>query len=211
MDIFLNFVTSFFASAGLVVALFALVGSLILKRGVTKTIISTFMSALGFFILSIGAGAMGSALTHFQKEFSVILGYGNDTGNQGNAIVADSNTFAVGIMFFSSRISAVASIMLLLAIVFNLLLAKFSNFKNIYLSTHILMYFSIGFTSVFQLCGCDLGLDKMGLVVALLGAMLLATYSTMAPSISTKISFEVMGEKNINLCHHDLFSFQIAS
>jgi PTS system ascorbate-specific IIC component len=209
MDILHNFIESFFGSAGLVVGLFALFGSILLRRTVLQTVISTFTTILGFFILSLGGGAMGTAMTDFKNMFSVIVGQSAASGT-----IADSNVFAISMMNNATNISTVASIMLLLAILFNLLLAGTTRFKNIYLSTHIVMYFCVGFTAMYMLCTpngyTDLALDKQGLIIAVIGAALIAVYTTLSPSLSTKATYDLMHDKNINLCHHGLFIFALA-
>jgi PTS system ascorbate-specific IIC component len=208
MQVLINFIQSFFGSAGLIVGLFALFGSILLHRTVLQTIVSTFTTILGFFILSLGGAAMGTAMTDFKNMFGTIVGSGS------SGTVASSDSFAIAMMNNASGIATVTSIMLLLSILFNLLLAGTTRFKNIYLSTHIVMYFCVGFTAMYMLCAPngyqDIALDKQGLIIAILGAGFIGVYTTLAPSISTKITYELMKDKSLNLCHHGLFSFAIA-
>jgi PTS system ascorbate-specific IIC component len=210
MDIFLNFIKSFFGSAGLVVGVFALVGSILLRRTALQTIESTFVTVLGFLILSIGGGAISASLEHFKTMFNILIT--GSASNSNSSVIAASDAFSVGIMNSSQQIASISALMLLLAIVFNLLLARFSRFKNIYLSTHIVMYFCVGFTVMFMLCGpigC-MALDKLGLFAAVLGAGIIAIYTTLAPSLTTNTVEGLMHERNMNLCHHGLFSFALA-
>jgi PTS system ascorbate-specific IIC component len=206
-NVVLNFIQSFFGSAGLIVGLFALVGSILLRRSALKTVISTFTTILGFFILSLGGGAIGTAMIDFGNMFKVIVGTGGGT-------VGGSDAFAIALMNNATNIAAVTSIMLLLAILFNLLLAGTTRFKNIFLSTHIVMYFCVGFTVMFMLCAPngyhDLALGKQGLLIALIGAGLISIYTTLAPSLTTKVTYELTKDKNMNLCHHGLFCFYMA-
>jgi PTS system ascorbate-specific IIC component len=208
--IIINFIQSFFGSAGLVVGVFALVGSILLRRTVLQTIESTFVTILGFLILSIGGGAISSSLVHFKGMFNILIGV--DVTSTSSSIAA-SDAFSIGLMNASQQIAQTASIMLLLAIVFNLLLAGFSRFKNIYLSTHIVMYFCVGITTMFLLCGPQgcLALDKLGILAAVLGAGMIAIYTTLAPSLTTSTVRGLMHEKNMNLCHHGLFAFALAN
>ncbi|GHU27786.1 hypothetical protein FACS1894152_4860 [Bacilli bacterium] len=208
MDIVLNFIQSFFGSAGLIVGVFALVGSILLRRSVLKTIISTFTTVLGFFILSLGGGAIGTAMQDFGGMFRIIVGGGS------GGTVAGSDAFAIALMNNATNVAAVTSIMLLLSILFNLLLAGTTRFKNIFLSTHIVMYFCVGFTVMFMLCTNNgqnnLELGKQGLLIALLGAGIISIYTTLAPSLTTKVTYELTKDKNMNLCHHGLFCFYLA-
>jgi PTS system ascorbate-specific IIC component len=208
MNILLNFIQSFFGSAGLVVGLFALFGSILLRRTVLQTVISTFTTILGFFILSLGGGAIGTAMTDFKNMFGVIVGSGS------GGTVAGSDAFAIAMMNNTANIAAVTSIMLLLSILFNLLLAGTTRFKNIYLSTHIVMYFCVGFTAMYMLCApngaSDIALEKQGLIIALLGAGLISIYTTLSPSLTTKATYDLMKDKSLNLCHHGLFCFSMA-
>lgn len=208
MNILLNFIQSFFGSAGLVVGLFALFGSILLRRTFMQTIVSTFTTILGFFILSLGGGAIGTAMTDFKNMFGIIVGSGS------GGTVAGSDAFAIAMMNNTANIAAVTSIMLLLAILFNLLLAGTTRFKNIYLSTHIVMYFCVGFTAMYMLCApngvSDIALDKQGLIIAVIGAALIAVYTTLAPSLTTKVTYDLMKDKSLNLCHHGLFCFSLA-
>jgi PTS system ascorbate-specific IIC component len=206
-DVILNFIQSFFGSAGLIVGVFALVGSILLRRNVLKTVISTFTTILGFFILSLGGGAIGTAMQDFGNMFKIIVGAGGGT-------VGGSDAFSIALMNNATNVAAVTSIMLLLAILFNLLLAGTTRFKNIFLSTHIVMYFCVGFTVMFMMC-CpngyqDLDLGKQGLLIALIGASLISIYTTLSPSLTSKVTYELTKDKNMNLCHHGLFCFAMA-
>jgi PTS system ascorbate-specific IIC component len=208
MNILLNFIQSFFGSAGLVVGLFALFGSILLRRTILQTVVSTFTTVLGFFILSLGGGAIGTAMTDFKNMFGIIVGAGS------SGTVAASDAFAIAMMNNAANIAAVTSIMLLLSILFNLLLAGTTRFKNIYLSTHIVMYFCVGFTAMYMLCTpngvSDIALGKQGLIIAVIGAALIAIYTTLAPSLTSKVTYDLMKDKSLNLCHHGLFCFSLA-
>jgi PTS system ascorbate-specific IIC component len=175
-----------------------------LRKSFIKVIESTFLTVLGFFALSIGGGAIGSSLQNFSAMFSILIG--------AKGTIAASDAFSIGILSASSQIATIAAIMLLLAILFNLLLAGMTRFKNIYLSTHIVMYFCVGISTMFMLCSPvnSLKIENYGLLISLIGAMMIAIYTTLAPSITTKPTQALLHEKNMNLCHHGLFSFAIA-
>jgi PTS system ascorbate-specific IIC component len=203
----LYFVKDFFSSAGLIVGIFALVGSILLRRTPLKTAVSTVTTVLGFFILSAGGAAIGASLTHFTGVFSGLVNAQGST-----AVIAASDTWAISVLNAQSNVASTASIMLLLVIFFNLLLAKTSSFKNIYLSTHIEMYLCIAFATLFQITGVKIGIDHYQAYIAILcGAGLIAIYATLAPSLTTHSAYLLMNERNINLCHHGLFAFGLSN
>jgi PTS system ascorbate-specific IIC component len=203
----LYFVKDFFSSAGLIVGIFALVGSILLRRTPLKTAVSTVTTVLGFFILSAGGAAIGASLTHFTGVFEKLV-----TDTHGSAVIAASDTWAISVLNAQSDVASTAAIMLLLVILFNLILAKTSSFKNIYLSTHIEMYLCITFATLFHITGVTIGIDHYQAYIAILcGAGLIALYATMAPSLTTKCSYMLMNDRNINLCHHGLFAFGLSN
>lgn len=170
-------ISNIFTQAGIVIALIALLGLVLQRKGVGETIIGTFKTLLGFMVLSAGAGILVSTLLYFGELFQVAF----HTRGIVPSIEA-VNGYATGDLGLGGQI-AVAFLGIFIV---NILLARFTRFKYIFLTGQALLWMST-MTVVF---GHSAGLRGVWLILAasLVGGFFCVAMPAMAQPIVRKIT-----------------------
>ncbi|QDY87049.1 hypothetical protein FRW55_02680 [Mycoplasma anserisalpingitidis] len=128
MDFLLSFIKSFASTPAFLVGIFTLIGCLVLRKKASETIVSVFKVIVGFLILSGGAAVLQGSLKAFQPVFQETY--------KLSGIIPNNDAFA-GIFTDVSAISTVGSLIMIVGMIMNLILAVFSRFKYVYLSGHV--------------------------------------------------------------------------
>lgn len=160
LDLIIN---DILGTPAVLVGLFVAIGSLLLKASLADTISATFNTIIGFLMLSLGAGIAADTLDYFSAMFVEAFGI--------QAAVMSTDAF--GAILLEEYPSA--TLIFVLAMVFNLLIARFSRFKYIYLASHIIMYMSGMMAMIFQ--GFPFWISTFG------SAILIAIYMAVSPAI----------------------------
>lgn len=138
----LEFVTSFLSTPAFIIGLVALVGLIAMRRAASDVVKGTLKTILGFMILQAGAGIIVGALIPFSQMFEDAFGL--------EGVIAEDNAIAAAVQ---SVLSLETSLILVFGFLLNLLLARVSPLKYIFLTGH--MMFSMAATIAIVL-------DQMG-------------------------------------------------
>ncbi|MEJ8765696.1 PTS ascorbate transporter subunit IIC [Oceanobacillus sp. HCA-5259] len=168
----------------ILVALIALTGLLAQKKNMSDTVKGTTKTFVGFLVISAGAGILESALVPFGAMFEQAF---NVTGVVPNneAIVAlalsEYGTNTALIMFFG--------------MVVNILIARFTRFKYIFLTGHHTLYLAAMLAVIMVVAG----FDTIGLIAA--GSVALGIVMTLSPAILQPFMRQLTGNDNVALGH----------
>ncbi len=203
----LGFFKSLFEQPAILVGLFALVGCLVQRKKMSETIVSVTKVIVGFLILAIGASSLTESLHGLTRILSNTLGL-----ESGNALLIPSNEAMMAwFTRHSSNIMMTATLILLLGMMLNILLAKFSRLKFIFLTGHVAFYLSITIAA---------GLDAIGIhplenventIIAILGgSMLLGLYMAISPSLTVKYIKKIAPNEDVAIGHTGSLGFCVA-
>ena len=168
----------------ILVALIALIGLVAQKKNMSDTVKGTTKTFVGFLVISAGAGILESALVPFGAMFEQAF---NVTGVVPNneAIVAlalsEYGTNTALIMFFG--------------MVVNILIARFTRFKYIFLTGHHTLYLAAMLAVIMAVAG----FDTIGLIAA--GSVALGIVMTLSPAILQPFMRQLTGNDNVALGH----------
>ncbi|WFQ92759.1 PTS ascorbate-specific subunit IIBC [Mycoplasma feriruminatoris] len=188
----LNFFTEFIGTPAILVALFAFIGSLLQKKKFTESLTSTIKTAIGFLIIGGGAGIIAGSI---QK-----LGFAFDLLFQRNGAIANNDVLP-GLFLSISKIVLAGSLIMICAMFLNIVLARISRFKYIYLTGHVLFYFSTMFASVMHVAGLNLDQAKNLTTVVISGALLVSIYMVLTPALLNKHVVKITNNNNLALGH----------
>ncbi|MGS2586480.1 PTS ascorbate transporter subunit IIC [Streptomyces hebeiensis] len=118
-----------FREPSVIVGLIALLGLLLQRKSVSDTIKGTTKAFVGFLVLAAGAGVVSGSLTPFGEMFQHAFGV------QG---VVPNNEAIVGKVL--TDYGSQAALIFFFGMVVNVLLARFTRFKFIYMSGHVALY-----------------------------------------------------------------------
>lgn len=196
---FLSFFRDFIATPAILVGLFAMLGTILLRKKFTDVITSFFKTAAGFLIIAGGAGIVVGALGNFSVLFEDLFGI------QG--VIPNNDAFAS--WFFSAlpNIAQLGSIIMVISMVLNIILASTSRFKYIYLSGHVLFYMSVMLAGVMSLSGFDLTQAGDYTVALIASSLLMACYMVLSCASTRKYTQKITGQDNIAVAHTGSMSY----
>ncbi len=176
----LNFIINeIFGQGAIFLALVAMVGLILQKKNVGDVIRGTVMTAIGFFVLSQGTGIItGNSIDGLAGAFNIMMPTAN-----GNADIDMSG--------YGTQIG----IVMLVAFAFNLLFARFTKWKSVFLTGHMLYWFPY----VFIAAGVDAGLTGTKLII--LAAIFTALYMVISPNLMRPLVKEATGDDSFTIGH----------
>lgn len=172
-------INEIFGQGAIFLALIAMIGLILQKKSFSDVVRGTMMTAIGFFVLTTGTGLItGSSIDGLSKAFSTILPSAN------NAKDIDMSGYGTQI-----------GIVMLAAFAINLLVARFTKWKSVFLTGHMLYWFPY----VFLAAGIDAGLKGTKLVI--LAAVFTAAYMVICPNLMRPLVREVTGSDSFTIGH----------
>ena len=135
MGILIWFATNVIANAGLLFALIALVGNLLLGKKTGDLILSTMKTYIGFVMLNVSVGLLGDMVTPMVSWLSQVLG-----------VVGVHPfwwmIFATGMADFGSYVALAT----LFGFIINLILARITPIKTVHITGHLMVAWAAGYT-----------------------------------------------------------------
>lgn len=180
----LQFIVSFFTTPAIVIAVVALIGLLVQKKPASDIISGTIKTTLGFLILNIGAGAIVAALDPITKMF--MQAYHLEGFVPFDELVVGS---------VAAKLGRETALILGLGFLINLLLARFTPWKYIYLTGHMLWIHA----------GCwAIALNNLGLpstAIIILGSIIQGLYTTLFPAMAQPFMRKITGSDEVAFGH----------
>jgi len=185
MKSLLNLFISVVTQPAILVALIAMLGLILQKKKSTEIIQGTIKTFAGFLVLIGGAGILSNSLTPFAAMFKFALHV------QG---VVPSNEAVVAIALV--KYGTTTALIMLFGMIVNIILARFTRFKYIFLTGQAMLYVSC-LTAV-VLVSANLG---TGLVTILLGGLFEGTLLTITPALCQPFMRKITGSDDVAMGH----------
>lgn len=185
MEQVLNFIVSdLFGNAAIFIALIAVVGLLLLKRPFNEVMTGGLKTAIGTVILSQGTGIIVNSISFLTAAFNAI------SPASTSATVQEIGSADFGQMFGRD-----IGIVMLVAFLINILVARFTKFKTIFLTGHMLYWFPF----IFIAAGYDAGMRGIPLIV--IATLFTAAYMIISPNLFQPFVRAVTGSNDIAIGH----------
>ncbi|SKC84277.1 PTS ascorbate transporter subunit IIC [Maledivibacter halophilus] len=184
MKIISFFINEIFREASLFLGIIALVGLLLQKKSASDVIKGTIKTVIGVVILTQGVNILVQSMTPLSNGFNSLYRI------SGEAALNPMGSDKI-ISEFGSQIG----IAMLLAFLINVVVAKFTRIKNIFLTGHHLFWFAFIFVAV----GLESGLHGTGLII--FSTIFLSIYIIFAPAIIRPYVKNVIGDDSFTLGH----------
>lgn len=180
-------------NTALIIGLVALIGLLLQKKSASQVIEGTVKTIIGFMIFNIGSAAMSGVVTNFATLFNTGFGVSGVTTQVEVATALALNTYGVEV-----------ALVFVLGFVFNLIFAKNTKFKAVFLTGQHFLYFA----SVLALVLIASGFSTP--VVAIVGGIILGFCGAALPSIAQPYIKKITGSDDIALGHFNLIGYTFA-
>ena len=127
----IKFLVDFLSQPTVVLGLVAMIGLIAMKNSVSDVISGTFKTILGFLILSAGSNVIVGALVPFSSMFNSAFGMAG--------IVPEDNSLVAAVQ---TVLGFETPLIMLFSFLINLLLARITPFKYIFLTGHMMFSFA---------------------------------------------------------------------
>jgi len=184
MESVLVFVQDVLSTPALLIGTMALIGLVAQGRPIEEVIKGTLKTILGFVIIGAGAGILVGALNYFGALFNFAFGVQGVVPNNEAIVSLALNEYA----------QATALIMAF-GMVANILLARFSKWKYIFLTGHHTLYMAALIAVVLSVGGLE------GWQLILAGSALLGFTMVFFPALAQKTMVKITGEESIAFGH----------
>ena len=134
--------------------LIALVGLLIQRKELTEIISGTIKTIVGVVILDIGVGILVGSILPLAGAFGVVY-------QMPYEYTFAAETMTYGMDTFLGTYGTEIGIVMLAAFLLNLIIARFTKWKNVFLTGHMLFWFPVVFLAV----GINAGMSGVGVVI----------------------------------------------
>lgn len=180
MNAVLDFIVNeIFGQGAIFISLIALIGLLLQKKPVSEVIRGTFMTAIGYFVLNTGVGFVSGAVADVSAAFTTMM---------PQAVASKSVDIGAE---FGTQIG----IVMIIGFAINLIFARFTKWKTVFLTGHMLYWFPF----VFIAAGVDAGLSGAKLII--LAALFTAVYMIVAPNLMRPLVKKVTGTDSFSIAH----------
>ena len=185
METLLNLFVSIVSQPAILVSLIALLGLVLQKKKFSDVVQGTLKTFVGFLVLIGGAGLLANSLTPFAEMFQTAL------NTQG---VVPSNEAVVAIAL--QQYGTPTALIMLVGMVVNILLARFTRFKYIFLTGQAMMYVSCLTAVILVGAGFSVSLPMI-----LLGGLFEGTLLTVTPALCQPFMKQITGNDKVAMGH----------
>ena len=181
MPAWLNFIINeIFGQGAIFLALIAMIGLILQKKPVSEIVRGTIMTAIGFFVLNTGTGLItGSSIDGIATAFNTVMPQ-----------AVESTTVDIGGEFGTE-----IGIVMIVSFAINVIFARFTKWKSIFLTGHMLYWFPY----VFVAAGVGAGLSGAPLIA--LAAIFTALYMIISPNLMRPFVKKVTGDDSFTIGH----------
>jgi len=180
----LNFIQQVLSTPAIFVGLIALLGLALQKKDPQTLLKGTIKTILGFIVLSSGAGVIQTAIIPFGELFQLAFGVHGVVPNNEAITSLGLNEYAV----------QTASIFAL-GMCANIVLARFSRLKYIFLTGHHALYMSCLIAIIFSIAGLS------GPQLIIVGALLLGLVMSLFPALMQPTMRMITKDDSLALGH----------
>lgn len=190
----LGFIQSILTKPAWIMGLFSFVGLVALKRPGHKILTGTLKPILGYIMLSAGAGLISTNLAP--------LGTFIETGFHITGIVPNNE---VVVSMAQTVLGVQTMLILIFGYVVNLIVARFTKFKYIFLTGHHSLFMACLLSAVLQASGFE------GTSLVLTGGAFLGLVSAMLPAVGQNFTEKVTDGDEIAMGHFGSLAYYISA
>ncbi|EIA5100315.1 TPA: PTS ascorbate transporter subunit IIC [Staphylococcus pseudintermedius] len=193
MQTILDLIVDVLSQPAILVALIAFIGLVVQKKPVSVVTSGTIKTILGFLVLSAGAGVVVQSLEPFGKIFQHAFGV------QG---VVPNNEAIISIAL--EKYGTTAALIMVFGMLVNILIARVSNLKFIFLTGHHTFYMAT-FLAIILTVG-----HIKGVLTVILGALILGLIMAVFPALAQPTMRKITGNDQVALGHFGTVSYWAA-
>ncbi|WP_281522908.1 PTS ascorbate transporter subunit IIC [Mogibacterium timidum] len=186
----LNTILMQLRDTAVIMGIIALVGLLLQKKSAVDVFSGTVKTIIGFMIFNIGSSAMSSQVNIFSDMFSRAFSVHGVVTQVEVATALALNTYGTEV-----------AMVMVLGFIMNLVVARFTKFKAVFLTGQHFLYFSCVLALVFIALGMPMW------VTVILGGVILGFCGAALPSLCQPFVNKLVGADNIAIGHFNCIGY----
>ena len=190
MQAILNFIVDILSQPAILVALIAFIGLIVQKKPAATITSGTIKTILGFLILSAGADVVVRSLEPFGKIFQHAFGV------QG---IVPNNEAIVSLAL--KAFGTTAALIMVCGMIVNILIARFTNLKYIFLTGHHTFYMAAFLAIILTVSHIK------GWLTIVIGALVLGLIMAVLPALLQPTMRKITGNDQVALGHFGSISY----
>ncbi|SDY11238.1 PTS ascorbate transporter subunit IIC [Salimicrobium album] len=193
MEGILSLLVDVMSEPAILVASIALVGLLAQRKNLSDTMKGTTKTFVGFLVIAAGAGLLERALSPFGAMFQ-------EAFNMTGVVPNNEAIVALALTEYGSN----TALIMFFGMVVNILIARFTRFKYIFLTGHHTLYMACMLAIIMAVAG----FKSVGLIAV--GAVALGIIMTLSPAIVQPFIRKLTGNDNVALGHFSAVGYAIS-
>lgn len=186
-------IISLLSNAGVLVGLISMVGLILQKKSVDEVIKGTAKTIIGFMIFTIGSTALVATLGNFNTLFA-----------KGFGITGVVTQVEAATALAQGKFGTIVAIVMVIGFMMNLFFARFTRFKNIFLTGQHSLYFACVLTLVLKACRVS------NTVTIVVGGILLGFCASSLPSLCQSYMRKITGGDSFAIGHYNTIGYAIS-
>ena len=195
----LDVLKAILSNAAILVGLIALVGLLALKKPFEAVMSGTLKTIIGFIILGAGAGVVVNVVVPLGDLFNQVLAI-PDAGLPVNEVF-------VAIVQGDAVLGPMVAWVFLFAFILNILLARFTNLKYIFLTGHHTLFAAVLTVGILSMIPMFMASPVLLIAVC---AVITGVMMVVFPALSAPFTEKVIGSKDFVMGHFGTISYVLA-
>lgn len=189
----MTFLLDIVSTPAILVALIAIVGLLLQKKPAPDIVKGGIKTFVGFLVVSGGAGIVQGSLNHFGTMFEHAFHLSGVVPNNEAIVAVALTTYG----------SATALIMFT-GMIFNILIARFTRFKYIFLTGHHTLYMACMIAVIMSVAG----FTSVSLIV--FGGLALGIIMSVSPALVQRYMIQLTGNDKVALGHFSSLGYWLS-
>ncbi|MDO5696183.1 MAG: PTS ascorbate transporter subunit IIC [Eubacteriales bacterium] len=190
---FLKFLVDLLKVPAILVGLIALIGLLLQKKPFVDVVRGTIKTILGFLVLGGGAGLVVSSLEPMGKMF--------EQGFHITGVIPNNEAI---ISMALKDIGTATALIMALGMVMNILIARFTRLKYIFLTGHHTLYMACMIAIMLKVAGFE------GTLQVVVGAMILGLVMAFFPALAQPFMRRITGTDDVGFGHFSTLGYVLA-
>lgn len=189
----LDIIIDIVSTPALLVALIAVLGNVLQKKDVASTVKGGIKTFVGFLVVTAGAGVIETSLAPFGEMFKVAFNMEGVVPNNEAIVALALNKFGT-----------YTALIMLVGMAFNILIARVTMYKYIYLTGHATLYMSCMIAVILSVTG-------MGSVpLVIFGGLAVGLINTISPAVCQPFTRKITNNDTVALGHTGGFGYALS-
>lgn len=189
----LDIIVDIASTPALLVAVIAVLGLVLQKKPLPEVVKGGVKTFVGFLVVTAGAGVIESSLAPFGEMFQVAF-------NMQGVVPNNEAIVAVALNDYGTN----TALIMLVGMLFNILIARFTKFKYIFLTGHHTLYMACMLAVILTVAGFTSG------SLILLGGLSLGIIMAIFPSMVQSFMRELTGSDDVALGHFSTVGYWLS-